>query len=202
MAAGGHLGFSVFHCISETVGRRAKPMKIWARRGKGKVGWCKCGALKWLTLGECYPRWRPAAILDFPFSTVSRKRLVVERNRWKFGPPGVKVRLVWCNHGEDANTRMLSKMAAGGHLGFSVFHCISETVGRRAKPMKIWAPRGKGKVGMVLLWCLTNTRMLSKMAAGGHLGFSVFHFISETVGRRAKPMKIWAHRGKGKVGMV
>ena len=55
---------------------------------------------------------------------------------------------------------------AGHHLGFSVFQSISKTVGRRAKPMNNWVRRGNDKVGMVWMWCMTNTRMLSKMAAG------------------------------------
>ena len=58
---------------------------------------------------------------------------------------------------------MLSKIVAGGHLGFSVFQCISETVGRRAKPMKIWVHRGKCKLGIVYIWCMTNTSTPAKM---------------------------------------
>ena len=79
---------------------------------------------------------------------------------------------MWC----VTNPKMLSKMAAGGHLGFAVFNRISKTVGLRAKPMKIWARRVKVR----LAWCLCGvwlTRAFNpKMADGGHLGIYA-HYV-------------------------
>ena len=101
--------------------------------------------------------------------------------------PRVKVNVsilsVCCSN----DMRTFPKMAAGGHLGFSVFHRISKTAARRGKRMKIWAHRVKVSVSILSVCGTNNMRTLSKMAAGRHLGFSVF---SETAARRGKLTKI------------
>ena len=78
-------------------------------------------------------------------------------------------------------------MAACRHIGFSVFLNISETVAPRAKRMKIWAHRVKVNHD-ILSMCITNNMKVHPRwpLATGHIGFSVFLNISETVARIAK----------------
>ena len=57
--------------------------------------------------------------------------------------------------------------------------------------MKIWAHRVKVNVSILSVCCTNNMRILFKMATGRHLGFSVFHRISETAARRGKLTKFF-----------